>query len=232
MAYTRTFAQLSLAVQQLGQWENSSDITSDVLLQAINYALVRGFDLMVGKWADYYTLDVTFAIVAGTDSYVLATIAPNFYKLRHLDVSSDGTRYTRCLPHDLEIAHRYSGSSATNIAQVRYRMQGANLRFNRPPPAATGRIYYIPLPVQFASTADVTAVTFDVPVEEQLVVHLAKRSLLIRSDLSTQSVDVAIGELAMGLRTAGDARDAGQPFYLDPNGPPRDRISDDDEWWY
>lgn len=229
MAYTRTFAQLSLAVQQLGQWEGSSDITPGVLLQALNYALVRGYDLMVGKWADYYTLDATFAIAAGTDSYVLATIAPSFYKLRHLDVSSDGARFFRCYPHDLEIAQRYTTTTATSIGRVRYRMQGANLRFVPAPPAGTGRIFWIPLPVQFASTADVTPVTFDVPVEEQLVTNLAVRSLLVRSDLSTVSVDGAIAELTAGLRTAADSRDAGEPFYLNPNGPTRGDF-DDEEW--
>ena len=63
MTYTRTFAQLSLAVQQVGSWEGSNDITPDVLLQAINYGLLEGYGLMVKAWKDYYTLDTTFAIV-------------------------------------------------------------------------------------------------------------------------------------------------------------------------
>lgn len=233
MTYTRTFAQLSAAVQTVGSWENSDDITPSVLLQAINYGLIRGYDVMVGKWADYYTLDTTFTIVAGTDTYVLATIAPNFYKLRHLDTSNDGVRFKRCYPHDLEVAHDYTANPATSATRIRYRMQGANLRLVPVPPTGTGRIYYIPLPVQFTAIDDVlTLVTFDVPAEEMLVVHLAQRDLLIRSDLDTSGVDRMIAEDTAGLRTAADARDAGEPFYLNPHGPPRQYGHDDGEGWY
>ena len=66
MAYTRTFAQLSLAVQQLGGWEGSTDITPAVLLQAINFGLIEGYRAMVNAWRDYFTLQADFAIVAGT----------------------------------------------------------------------------------------------------------------------------------------------------------------------
>jgi hypothetical protein len=235
MAYTRTFAQLSLAVQQVGGWEGSIDITPIVLLQAINYGLLEGYALMVKAWRDYYTIDTTFAIIAGTDTYPLSTIAPNFYQLRHLDVSSDGLRFRRCLPHDLSAAYRYSAVPAITIARLRYRMQGANLVFVPVPPVGTARIYWIPLPVQFASTADVTPVTFDVPAEELVVVYMAQKFCLDRSDLSTVGVERDIAQAAMGLRSNASNRDADQPVYLDPNGPPRDsRIlgyNDDDGGW-
>jgi hypothetical protein len=235
MAYTRTFAQLSLAVQQVGSWENSTDITPDVLLQALNYGLLEGYALMVKAWRDYYTLDTTFAIVAGTASYPLATIAPNFYQLRHLDVSSDGVRFRRCLPHDLSGSYRYSAVPATSISRLRYRMQGANLVFVPVPPAGTARIFWIPLPVQFANIADTTAVTFDVPAEELVVVYLAQKFCLDRSELSTTSVERDIARAIMGLRSDASNRDADQPVYLDPNGPPRDSrvlgYNDDDGGW-
>jgi hypothetical protein len=228
MAYTRSFAQLSLAVQQLGGWENSDDITPAVLLQAINYGLLEGYALMVKSWRDYYTLDTTFAIVAGTANYPLATIAPNFYQLRHLDVSADGVRFKRCYPHDVESAHRYSGSPASTIFRVRYRMQGANLVLSPTPPVGTGKIYWIPLPVQFASVADASLVTFDVPSEEMLVAHLGQKFCLDRSELDTSAVERQIAKDTMGLRSDADSRDAGEPFYLDPNGPP----NEDCEEWY
>lgn len=234
MAVTRTFAQLSAAVQSTGGWEGSDDITPDVLLQALNYGLLEGYRAMVNAWRDYYTLDTTFAIVAGTDRYPLATIAPNFFELRHLDVSADGVRFQRCLPHDLEIAHRYSAIPATSVGRLRYRLQGANLVFVPVPPAGTAKIYWIPMPVQFASTEDVTPVTFDVPAEEKLVVHYAARDCYIRSDLSTAAMDALIKEDLLGLRTDAGNRDAGNPFYLDPNGPPRDHrlLGDSDDGWY
>lgn len=233
MAYTRTFAQLSLAVQQLGGWEGSTDITPAVLLQAINYGLIEGFRGMVNAWRDYFTLQADFAIVAGTDTYALATIAPNFFELRHLDVSSDGVRFRPCPPHDIAAAHRWSAVTATTVSRVRYRMQGANLVLVPKPPAATGRIYYIPLAPQFASTADVTALTFDVPAEELLVVAYAFRECLIRSELDLSPAQAKIAEAVAGLRTDAGNRDAGQPFTLDPAGPRRDPVFPgwEDDWF-
>lgn len=233
MAYTRTLAQLDTAVRTLGQWENSADITPFVMFQALNYALIEGYDIMVGKWADYYTAAVNFAIVAGTDTYSLATLTTsNFYKLRHLDVSADGVRFQRCYPHDLEITQRYTAVSATSIGRVRYRLQGPSLIFAPAPPAGTGKLFYIPLPTQFTSSADVvTVVTFDVPVEERLITYLAMRDLLVRSDLSTQSADSAIERYVAMLRTAADNRDAGEPFYLDPRGPRREVVCDDEDYY-
>jgi hypothetical protein len=232
MAYTRTFAQLSLAVQQLGGWEGSSDITPAVLLQAINYGLLEGYRAMVNAWRDYYTLQADFAILAGTDTYALATIAPNFFELRHLDVSSDGVRFRPCPPHDIAAAHRWSAVPSTTVARLRYRMQSANLVFVPKPPAATGRIYYIPLAPQFASTADVTALTFDVPSEELLVVAYAYRECLIRSELDLSPAQAKIAEAMAGLRTDAGNRDAGEPVYLDPAGPRRERVFLDEDDWF
>lgn len=223
MAYTRTFAQLSLAVQQVGSWEGSSDITAEVLLQAINYGLLEGYRAMVNAWKDYYTLQADFAIVAGTDTYLLSTIAPNFYELRHLDVSSDGVRFRPCPPHHIEAAYRWSAVPATTVFRLRYRMQAANLVFSTKPPAGTGRIFYIPLPPQFTSIADATVMTFDVPSEELLVVHLAQKFCLERSELDTSQVLRDIASDTMGLRTDAGNRDAGEAFTLDPAGPRRDR---------
>lgn len=231
MAYTRSFAQLSLAVQQAGAWENSGDITPAILLQAINWGLLKGYGYMVKAWADYYTLDTVFAIVAGTANYPLATIAANFYKLRHLDVSADGLTYKRCRPHALDIAHRFTGlSPASSIFRVRYRMQGANLVLAPTPPAGFGRIYWIPLPVQFTGISDATLVTFDVPEEETLVVKLGQKFCLHRSDLDETQIDKDIAAEVAELRCDADNRDAGEPFYLDPGGPGPDY--DDGEWAY
>lgn len=231
--YTRTLAQLKTAVRTVGSWENSSDITDAVLLQAINYGLLRGYDAMVQRWEDYYTINVNFAIVAGTDTYTLATVAPNFYKLRHLDVSTDGTRFVRCYPHQLDTASQWSAVSQGDVRRVRYRIQGASLVFVPVPGAGTGKIFYIPLAPQLALDAD--TVTFDVPSEEMLVVHFAARDMLVRSDLDTSGMDALISEDITGLRSAANNRDAGEAFTLDPRGPRRESrfgfIGDDDWGW-
>jgi len=224
VAYTRTFAQLSLAVQQLGGWEGSSDITPDKLLQYINYGLIVGYRAMTNAYKDYYTLQANFPIVAGVDTYALATIAPNFFELRHLDVSSDGVRFRKCPPHDIDAAHRWSAVPSTTVARLRYRLQAGNLIFVPVPPAGTGRIFWIPTAPQFASTTDPTAITFDVPSEEMLVVAYAYRETLFRSELDPTPGDRKIAEGMSGLRTDAGNRDQGEPFYLDPAGPRHERI--------
>src|SRR6201992_2706627 len=167
MAYTRTFAQRSLAVKQLGAWEGSSDITRVVILQAINYALIEGFDVMVQKWADYYTLSVDFPLVPGIDTYAIDAIiaqgpanTPAFYKARHFDWSSDGQRWHRMQPFDLDAQHLYSSAPTSSSGRRRrYRLQGENLII-APPPAAADmvRMYFIPLPPQFTGVNDTTTV--------------------------------------------------------------------------
>lgn len=232
MSITRTFAQLSLAVQQVGAWEGSDDITPDVLLQALNWGLLKGYGYMVKAWADYYTLDTTFAIVAGTASYALATIAPNFYKLRHLDVSADGVTYKRCRPHSLDVAYRYTGpSQASSIWRVRYRMQSANLVFAPTPPTGFGKIYWIPSPPQFTSILDATVITFDVPEEETLIVKLGQKFCLHRSDLDETQIDKDIAAEVAELRCDADNRDAGEAFALDP-AYSENNYDDECEGWY
>jgi len=221
--YTRTFAQFSDAVQKLGGWENSIDITPDVLLQVINDALVEGYDTMVQKWADYYTLDTTLTLVAGQDTYSLASVSANFYKLRHVDVSPDGSRFYRAYPYDLDTQHIYTAQVANTMHGIRYRVQAQNLIFAPKPTAGVAKLYYIPQPQQFASTADVTALQFDVPAEARLVVHIAHRDLLERSDLSTVSAERQIERLVSKLQVAADARDAGEAFSLLDN-PNRDEL--------
>lgn len=232
MTYTRTFAQLSGAVDILGGWEGSTDITSEVKLQAINYGLIEGYRAMVNAWRDYYTLQADFAISAGVDTYALATIAPNFFELRHVSVSSDGVRFRACPPHDITAADRWTGVTATSIHRCRRRLQAANLVFVPPPPAATGRIFYIPLAPQFTSISDPTALTFDVPSEELVVVAYAYRDTLFRSELDPSPGDIKIKEAVAGLRTDAGNRDAEQPFFLDPSGPRRELVlfGDEDEW--
>lgn len=231
----RTFPQLAQAVRQLGGWEDSTDITDDVLLQYINYALIEGYRAMVLAGKDFWTQEATFTITAGQDRYALTDIAPSFYEMRHLDVSSDGIRWRRCPPHDLDAAHRYSAVPSTTVARLRYRMQSSNLVFVPVPPQCIGKIYWIPLPPQFASITDTSTIPFYVPSEELLIVAYAFREGLIRSELDLSPAQAKIAEAVAGLRSDAGNRDAGEPYTLDPNGPRRDRYNggiDEDDGWY
>lgn len=53
---TVTLASLKLSVQQRGGYESSQDITSSILVAYLNEAFAELYDLVVQKWADYYTV--------------------------------------------------------------------------------------------------------------------------------------------------------------------------------
>lgn len=232
MAYTRTFAQLSLAVQQLGEWERSEDVTPGVLLQAINYGLLEGYDHMVAKWADYFTAATEFALTPGLLSYGLEDLTDGlFYKLRHLEFTRDvglssGSRFVRMMPFDLESSWSFRQTNTNSVP--RYRIQSGSLVLSS---TAVGsiRMFYIPLPAQFTDADDDTPVRFDVPIEERLVVSLAVRDIRYREELDTSSIDRTIERCVSLLRTAADSYDASHPFYLDPRGPSRWDHDDEDD---
>jgi len=229
----RSFTDLSTSVLQAGGFEGSSDLTPDVLLKFINFGLLEGYRAMVNAWKDFWTQEATFTIVAGQDRYALTDIAPSFYEMRHLDVSADGQRWRPCPPHDIAAAHRWSSVSATTPSRLRYRMQSTNLVFVPVPPAGFGKIYWIPLPPQFASVDDTSQIPFYVPSEEMLVVAYAYRECLIRSELDPSPGSGKIAEAKAGLRTDAGNRDAGEPFTLDPAGPRRERggwLGWEDDW--
>lgn len=51
-----TLANFRTAIQTRGGYENSADVTTTVLDDAINEAIKELYDILVGKWADYYTV--------------------------------------------------------------------------------------------------------------------------------------------------------------------------------
>lgn len=213
-----------------GGWESSADLTASVLNEMINDAIVEAYDLMVERWADYYTRSAQQAVVAGTDSYALATIASDFYKLRRVWILRSGAEYQRLYPADLDVAHEYTADSTVSGKGYRYRMMGANLILMPVPVSAeTLRIYYIPLPTVLVSDSD--SLPFDVPVEQKLVLQIAFRDALQRQELPTQEVEARIADLTGKLRCAADNRDAAEPFYLDAAGPPAHSWDADSEWW-
>lgn len=238
MAYTRDFPAMELALRQLGQWEGSSDVTPEICLQAINYGLLEAYDIMVQKWADYYTLNTDFALTAGQDTYPIVPVATSFYKLRHMSYTRDtavtaSSRFVRMLPFDIEAQASYSGTTQTSGAP-RYRIQATNFVFAPVPSGGTVRLFYIPLAPQYLNVEDDIQQRFDSPIEERLVIQIAQREILERNDLPTNDCDAKIAKLSALLRTAADSRDAGHPYYLDPRGPRRDwdwGSPDDEGWW-
>ncbi len=226
MARTKTLSELRTALKVRGDWENSADITTAVANDAINEAIAEVWDLLVDKWADYYATIGTLSYTTAAESIALPT---TFYKLRKLERLVSGTIatatavYERLRPHDLEASHQFARGADRHY---RYRIQGASL-YLAPWPSESGsiRIHYIP----YATVLTMDADTFDgINGYESLVLQVALRILQHRQDLPTTDTERQIERLTARIRTAADARDAGEPFYLNPRGP--DGYDDSDEW--
>lgn len=226
MALTKTLLQIRKALAKKAGVDGSSgdtastDLTASVLNEFINDALYESRDIIVGKWADYYTKSDPIAVVAGTDTYNLPT---DFYKLRRLWVLVGGARYERLYPGDLDSAHEYTGET---IANRRYRymmLQRQLVLMPVPQQNETLKMWHIPIPTELVSDSD--SVTFDVPVELKLLVAIAWRDCLDRQTLDPSPALTKIDQFSKLLRVSSDARDAGEPFYLNP------RQSHDDDAW-
>jgi hypothetical protein len=223
MAVTKTLAQLRTALLRRAGFDTatqSEDLTSDVLDEILNDALYEGHDVITGKWLDYFTTSTTQVLVAGTAAYALPA---DFYKLRCVWIAN-GAEAIRLKPIDLDAAHLYVGRSVGTIGDYRYRMMGRNLIIAPTPSSAqTLTIFYIPL--QPTLTLDADTITFDVPIELKYCMALAWRDILDRQNLDPSPAIAKATTYEAKLRTAADSRDAGEPFYLNPNGPGYD---DDD----
>ena len=216
MALTKTLAQLKTALKQRAGVDStgtSVDLTDTVLNELVNDALYEGWDVIVNKWADYFTKATTVPVTSGTDTYTLPT---DFYKLRRLWVQ-DGTTYLRLYPIDLDAYHQFVGMTSSD-RRYRYLMLERNLVITpMPQQNETLKLWYIPIQPELSS--DVSTVTFDTPIEYKLILAIAWRDILDRQDLDPSPAAAKVQEYSAKLRTAADARDAGEPFYLDPRGP-------------
>lgn len=214
MPYTRTLAQLRTSVQVRGNYEGSADITPAVLLEIINDALEETYTPVNASDDDYYVkLGTAFSLVVGTDTYAVPT---DFYKLRKVEILVSTGRWARLLPVPIDGNQRISQWGLPG-KRYRYRLSKAGLTLY-PVPASTDsvRLYYTPLAPQLAADGD--TVTFDFPIEQKLVLHIALRDCYQRQDLDTSTIDGKIAQYRDQLRTAADSHDDGEPFYLSRGG--------------
>lgn len=204
-----TLAELRAAVASRGQYENSDDITPTLLNGFINEAIAELWDLLVAKWQDYYTTSTTFAFVAGTDTYALPS---GFYKLRKVELQQapgPPATWEKIEPHDLAIAHEFRTGGGRHY---RYRIQAGNLVFvPLPSIVETIRIYYVPVAPLLAADGDTIT---GINGYEELCIQLALKRCKDREDLDTSGIEREIDRLERRIRTAADARDATEPFYL------------------
>jgi hypothetical protein len=203
-----TLTTLRARVRERADMTGSSFVTDAAtsLDAFINSACDELYDLLVTKFQDYFTTSGTVALVAGTDTYALAT---TFYKALGVDVL-DGSIYRSLQKFEFAERNQYAGVTAVPLTRMRYQVRGSNLVFHPAPGSAgTAKHWFIPLRTQLSAGSD----TFD-PINEGwtefAVVAAAIRCLQKEeSDVSVLMAEKA--ELKRRIEEAAANRDVGGP---------------------
>lgn len=217
MSRSYTVSELADKVRNRGEYKEGGYITDAMLIDFIDSAHTEVYDLLVGKWEDYYVTVATFSTTADVATYTLPT---DFYKLLGLDVKV-GDRW--------RLVRRYNltqrNDNQNGLADVlRYRLEGNNIHLI--PTSSTVqdlRITYIPrAPILSALDDSVDGVNG----WEELVVLLALRRCKVREEASVTAIDTEIARQMQRLESAADARDAGESESL------QDLTNADSDYWF
>lgn len=209
----KTASELMDSVRYEGAYENSADITDTILLDYLNKSLIRGRELIVKAWRDYFTVPGNaFTVTSGTDTYALPT---DFAQLRKVEKACDdaATQWRKLHPMNLEDSTRHQRSTSRHY---RYWLSGQTNQLTLAPVPSNSsdqiRIWYIPRAPQFASASD--TITIQVDAEFELYVSLALRKCKLREDLDVSEIDRTIADCVARLSDMAEVRDASEPFYL------------------
>jgi hypothetical protein len=223
MALSRTFAEIKRSIRLRGGWVNSARVTDELLGDIVNEALTELWDTIVAKWADYYTVN-TIALATIGNQQVFSAI--NWYKIRKLENDQSGAAasgdWSKLQPTSLDSEHLYR-----NAGTPRYYLRDSKIWLTPAPTTALRlRLHYISPAPLFAADGD----SFD-GINGYEAILIQKGKLAVESELKLDTANSLrrVQELEARIRSAADAQDADQPFYLDPRGPGY-ALEDGDEW--
>jgi hypothetical protein len=223
MALSRTFAEIKRSIRLRGGWVNSARVTEELLGDIVNEALTELWDTIVGKWADYYTVNTIQLATIGNQQIFAAV---NWYKVRKLERDRSGAAATgeweKVQPTSLDGEHLYR-----DALRYRYYLRDSKIWLTPTPTVADRlRLHYITPAPLFATDSD----SFDgINGYESILVQKGKLAVESELKLDTANSLRRVMELEARIRTAADAQDASEPFYLDPRGP-MTRLEEGDEW--
>lgn len=205
-----TLSSLRTRVRARADMKNSTFVEDSELNQYINSSYQELYDILVSSFEDYYTAAPTsFTITAGLNYY---TLPSDFYKLRGVDASLDGSNYYTMQPFDFANRNNFNqNSSVLNAAnyQKQYRLVGSRL-YITPEDDAVGsyRIWYVPS----ATTLTVDASTLDgINGWEEYVVVDAARKCLAKEESDTTNLVGEKEALRQRIISMSARRDAGMP---------------------
>jgi len=206
-----TLATMRSRVRQRADMEESEFVQDSELNQYINSSYQELYDILVTSFEDYYTLPpVSFTIATSTDYY---TLPADFYKLRGVDASLDGsTYYYTLMPFDFLNRNRNNDNLIAadySATDRKYRIVGSRI-YVTPADNAPGsyRIWYVPSATVLTSDSS----TLDgINGWEEYVVVDAARKCLDKEESDTRALVVEKEALRQRIIAASARRDAGMP---------------------
>jgi hypothetical protein len=212
MASAITLLELRTAVYDRADMTNSSFPDETQTNRLINAAVDELYELLVSLYEDYFYATEDIALVAGTESYNIASTHYKTVKVYYTQ-GNDRHRLKRFNMNELEFEEAWQNSTHQN-QHLRYRIMGNQMIFS-PRPTASGTVehWYIPEVTHFAlSGGDATALTINVPVHwEEFLIVSAAIPLLDREESDSSALRATKAEIKQRIMLAAQNRDAGEP---------------------
>lgn len=205
-----TLAQLRDAVRQRSDMERTQFIKDPELTAYINGSYGELYDILVSRFEDYYSEQVSFSLASGVSTYALPA---DFYKMRGLDYqvsAPDDWETVRPLPFgERNTRNRTVNRLIYGVRPINYRILGGSLKFF-PESQADGsyRMFYIPRFTPLAADGDVMGDVLD--FEEYVIVDAAIKCV-VKEESDPQALMLQKQQLRERIQAMASNRDAGDP---------------------
>tara|TARA_R110002126_G_scaffold172712_6_gene321517 strand:- start:2861 stop:3547 length:687 start_codon:yes stop_codon:yes gene_type:complete len=209
MSNTTTLAQLRTRARERSDQENSTFVSPTELLSYINASYQELYDILVGKYEDYYTTKTTSVIASGDSTITLPT---DFYKLRGIDFKLDTNTWVAVGKFNFierNVLNRSIVRRGAGFRETQYRVIGGEVQIE-PEDSADGtyRIWYTPLPTLLSAETD----TIDgiQGWEEYVIIDVAIK-MMAKEESSTTHLEREKAAMLTRIESMAANRDSGQP---------------------
>lgn len=208
---TITLTNLIAQARYRANMENTQFVTDSEITDYVNSSIAELHDLLISSSESEYKVTSTTFVTTSTDTYALATVAADFYKLKGVDYQLSNDQWVTLRPFNFNERNRNHNITYNYLNQpdIRYRIVGNNFVFSHIPDSGkTIRLWYIPVAVKLVNGTD----TLDDLNQfyEYVVTDTAIKMLLKEeSDISVQMALKA--DLKKRIEAMSRNRDMGNP---------------------
>ena len=191
----------------------STFVTDAELTSYLNLGFTELYDLVVSAFEDYFTTSTPFTVSSG-NTYSLPA---DFYKLRALDFSANGT-YQACR----EFQFNDRNKSQTDLAWMHnslparsYRVMADSLII-QPVQSATGSylLWYVPAPTFLVNPTDTVPLSLSKFGWDEYIVLYAAERMLSKEESSVTDVESERAQIAQRIQTMASNRQVDQSSQI------------------